>query len=295
MRLMVTGRPNEKADLKILAALIILLILAPGYGKLPAGDTATFFDNGPFLAQNGLDRLELLQGFPAHRVAAGQTLYQISRLYHVSVKQLAELNQLQNPARIYSGRKLYLPAADPADPRLWRYTVENTVSLAALCGKYGLTWEQFHRLNPRVKAPLLPGTRLFLPRRIQPRSIHKPTPAFGRPVRGRITSRFGWRWGRMHYGLDLAAPTGTPVLAAAAGRVVFSGWQGGYGLLVKLQHGDYRTYYGHLSKSLVRTGQIVAKGTLIGRVGATGNARGSHLHFEVEKRGQKLNPSHYLK
>jgi murein DD-endopeptidase MepM/ murein hydrolase activator NlpD len=295
MRLMVTGRLNQKADLKILAALIILLILAPGYGKLPAGDAATFFDNGPLLAQSGLDRLQLLKGFPAHRVAAGQTLYQISRFYHVSIKQLAELNQLQNPARIYSGRKLYLPAADPADPGLLRYTVENTVSVAALCGKYGLTREQFRRLNPGVEAPLLPGTKLLLPKRIPPRSIQKPAPAFGRPVRGRISSRFGWRWGRMHYGLDLAAPAGTPVLAAAGGRVIFSGWQDGYGLLVKLQHGDYRTYYGHLSRSLVRPGQVVAKGALIGRVGATGNARGSHLHFEVEKRGQKVNPSEYIK
>ncbi len=129
----------------------------------------------------------------------------------------------------------------------------------------------------------------------------KPTPPkfatgkFGRPVYGNLTSRFGYRWGRMHTGIDLAAPIGTPVYASDGGKVIFAGWEGAYGYLIKIVHdNEYTTYYGHLSKMSVKSGQRVAKGELIGNVGNTGRSTGPHLHFEVRKNGTPVNPLDFL-
>jgi len=111
-----------------------------------------------------------------------------------------------------------------------------------------------------------------------------------------LTSRFGWRYRRHHDGIDLAAPHGTPIYAARAGRVVFAGWYYGYGRTVILDHGNgLQTLYGHASSLLVREGQQVERGQLIARVGCTGSCTGSHLHFEVRLRGRAVNPLGYLR
>lgn len=115
------------------------------------------------------------------------------------------------------------------------------------------------------------------------------------PVDGaRLTSPFGPRGGGMHWGVDLAAPEGRPVRAAAAGKVVFAGWNGAYGLLIILEHSGFRTYYAHNSALLVAKNQQVAAGEIIAAVGRTGRATGSHLHFELEIHGRKVNPLPYL-
>ncbi|NEQ29006.1 MAG: M23 family metallopeptidase, partial [Microcoleus sp. SIO2G3] len=113
------------------------------------------------------------------------------------------------------------------------------------------------------------------------------------PARGVITSNYGWRWGRMHRGIDIGAPTGTPVSAAASGEVVFAGWNsGGYGNMVDIRHPDgSMTRYAHNSRILVRRGQQVEQGQQISAVGSTGNSTGPHLHFEVHPQGQgAVNP-----
>jgi len=123
--------------------------------------------------------------------------------------------------------------------------------------------------------------------------------AFGgfiRPSRGRITSRFGYRWGRMHEGVDIAAPTGTPIYAAASGKVIYAGWKSGYGKCVILKHGDgYHTVYGHASKIYVSIGEYVDRGQKIAAVGSTGRSTGPHLHFEVRKNGVPKNPLKYIR
>lgn len=120
--------------------------------------------------------------------------------------------------------------------------------------------------------------------------------AFIRPSRGSITSYFGRRWGRMHEGVDIGAPTGTPIHAADAGKVVYSGWMSGYGKVIMIEHGNgYRTVYGHASKLYVSEGTRVSKGQLIAAVGSTGRSTGPHLHFEVRKNGVPQNPLKYIK
>ncbi|ETW92408.1 MAG: hypothetical protein ETSY1_43750 [Candidatus Entotheonella factor] len=116
------------------------------------------------------------------------------------------------------------------------------------------------------------------------------------PLRtGRLTSRFGPRRRTCHDGIDIAAPLGTPVRAAADGRVVFSGRRRGYGNLVIIQHNQiYRTAYAHLRTRKVRRGQRVRQGKVLATVGRSGRATGPHLHFEVRVRNQARAPIFYL-
>ncbi|TVQ64959.1 MAG: M23 family metallopeptidase, partial [Spirulina sp. DLM2.Bin59] len=112
-----------------------------------------------------------------------------------------------------------------------------------------------------------------------------------------LTSGYGPRWGRMHRGIDIAAPTGTPIYAAAAGEVISAGWNnGGYGNWVRIRHADGSiTLYAHHSRVLVRTGDRVEQGQKIALMGSTGFSTGPHLHFEVHPAGRgAVNPMAFL-
>lgn len=116
-----------------------------------------------------------------------------------------------------------------------------------------------------------------------------------RPVSGVLTSRYGYRWGRTHTGIDIGAPTGTSIKAASSGTVTFAGWKGSLGNLVVISHGNgIQTYYGHCSKLLVSSGQKVSAGQVIAKVGSTGRSTGSHLHFEIRVNGASINPQGYI-
>jgi murein DD-endopeptidase MepM/ murein hydrolase activator NlpD len=115
------------------------------------------------------------------------------------------------------------------------------------------------------------------------------------PVSGPITSPFGWRWGRMHQGIDIGVPSGTPIKAAASGTILYCGWEEGYGNLVVIDHGgNIATAYGHQSSIAVTCGQHVDQGQTIGYVGCTGHCTGPHLHFEVRVDGNPVDPMGYL-
>lgn len=115
------------------------------------------------------------------------------------------------------------------------------------------------------------------------------------PVRGRVTSEFGPRWGRMHQGMDIAAPTGTPIVASKAGRVTFAGQQGGYGTIVILDHGGgFSTVYPHQSRLAATRGDSVDQGEVIGYVGCSGSCTGPHVHFETRVGGTAQNPRRFL-
>jgi len=115
------------------------------------------------------------------------------------------------------------------------------------------------------------------------------------PTNGSFTSPFGMRWGRLHAGVDIAAPIGTPIRAADSGRVAIAGPTGGYGNYTCIQHGgNLSTCYGHQSRIGVSVGASVRQGQVIGAVGNTGNSTGPHLHFEVRVGGSPVNPMGYL-
>ena len=119
-----------------------------------------------------------------------------------------------------------------------------------------------------------------------------------KPISGTISSRFGSmsrvRSGA-HTGLDIAAPYGTRIKAAASGKVVFAGYKGAYGKMIAIDHGNgVMTYYGHCSSLMASVGQKVSQGTVIAAVGSTGNSTGNHLHLEIRVNGVAYNPQNYL-
>jgi murein DD-endopeptidase MepM/ murein hydrolase activator NlpD len=140
-----------------------------------------------------------------------------------------------------------------------------------------------HQVRPTLR-PLLPdgdGSR--------------GSPRFSWPVDGEVTSGFGPRNGRFHDGIDIAAPRGTPVFAAADGQVIFSDVLRGYGKVVIVRHtGGYLTLYAHNAVNQVQEGQRVRRGTRVATVGQSGRVTGAHLHFEVRKDNRARDPLRYL-
>ncbi|MBD2040543.1 peptidoglycan DD-metalloendopeptidase family protein [Microcoleus sp. FACHB-672] len=149
-------------------------------------------------------------------------------------------------------------------------------------------------MNPLMNSPQLPP--LNSPDTYLPKS-----PAYFNgynwPAQGVLTSGYGWRWGRMHAGIDIAGAIGTPIMAAASGVVTYAGWdEGGYGNLVEIKHPDgSMTRYAHNDRILVRQGQQVEQGEQISEMGSTGFSTGPHLHFEIHQPGGGAeNPMAYL-
>ncbi len=203
-------------------------------------------------------------------------------------------------------------------PGTW-YTVERGDTPVSIAKRAGIPLDDLLELNGlHQNDQLEPGRPLFLygnPKSVpktdapaEPVRAQEPSPATkvadqGKPAplrwpvaAPRVTSRFGTRWGRPHEGIDMMAPIGTPVLAAAEGNVIYAGDQvRGYGNMVVLKHGDgLVTVYAHNSRLLVRAGDSVTVGQEIARVGDTGRSTAPHLHFEVRRRDVPVDPIPFL-
>ncbi len=177
-----------------------------------------------------------------HYVQKGETLWQISRKYQVSVQSIASANQISESRKLNVGQRLAIP---------------------------------------------------------EPRSSSISSRSFIWPLNGHITSQFGIRTLRgrrdYHTGIDIDASTGALIKAVESGKVSFSGYINGYGNVVIIDHaGGYSTVYAHSASNLVKEGQNVKKGDIICKLGSTGNATGSHLHFEIRENGRPVNPLNYL-
>lgn len=212
-----------------------------------------------YLTQLKKAQERLVQKAPAfalqHTVLPGESLTAVAKKYGVSVTAIAAANSLENPDLIFPGQILDIPVADAAE----------------------------------AAAPAA-ATRVIASRSGDRRESLG-TPAFIWPVSGSITSGFGPRWGGFHYGLDLAAPAGTPVKAIFAGTVTVAGWVGSYGYMVCIDHGNgWESVYGHNARLYVTVGQEVQKGQTIAAVGRTGNATGPHVHLETIYLGRHKNP-----
>jgi murein DD-endopeptidase MepM/ murein hydrolase activator NlpD len=204
---------------------------------------------------------------PEHVMRPGENLYRLSRYYGVSVDEIKRANHIRDVTEIRIGTKLVIPgAAKPPPPASLAYV-------------------------PRAdRAPRgSRSSRRALARR-------ETDLDFSWPVRGRLSSRFGWRRGRHHDGIDIPAKSGTPVQAAEAGRVIHSGkGLGDYGKVVIVKHaGRYSTVYAHNRRNRVRKGEFVEKGQVIAEVGKTGNASGNHVHFELRRDRRPEDPLLYL-
>lgn len=237
-----------------------------------------------------------------HVIQSGETLWDIARMYDIDVDTIVAANDWVDANRLRIGDKLTILTVRGA-----LHTVQRGESLWDISRTYGVSIDEIAVTNS-ISDPsrLQIQTRLVIPgAQAQAAALRRDAVVstdgrlvrnFEWPLRGRISSRYGLRWGRTHHGLDVAVPVGTPIRAAAGGIVTFSGAQGGYGNIVIIDHGNgVETRYAHNSRNAVSRGQRVQRGALIAYSGNTGNSTGPHLHFEIRLRGQSVNPETYLK
>lgn len=190
---------------------------------------------------------------------------------------------------LYPGRAVKLTAF----PRFIRHYLVDSVSYSLLPDYSAIDVGALVPSDPAPQPPAQDEAGAAFPH--EPQGASAPaTIGYVWPMRGTITSKFGQRRGRLHAGIDIAAPTGTPIVAVRAGRVAKAGTVGGYGTAVYLDHGGVLTRYGHFSRLNVRVGQQVAQGQQIGACGATGKATGPHLHFEVRPGDSPTDPLRVL-
>lgn len=203
-----------------------------------------------------------------HVVQRGETVYRIAKTYGLEPSELMQVNGLSDPRALQPGMELFIPGAPRAleVPALPPGVVEPLPS------------------NPVARTTAIasfpPGGKMHWP-------LQKGL--------GVLRQGFGVKQGRRHDGIDIAAPEGTPVLAAAAGEVVYTGRQSGYGVIVILRHApSLLTVYAHNSAVLVKEGDRVTVGTPIARVGQSGRTTGPHLHFEVREGTKPRDPLLFL-
>lgn len=230
-------------------------------GQLLTGCAGPLFSGpGPFHIFQLRERAEGTY----HRVERGETLWRISKNYGVPLEDVVRLNRIRDSSRIKAGQVIRIPgkreqrAAAVTYPRHERQREKPSVLRAG---------------DVRTAAK---GDFIW-------------------PLEGKLSSYFGKREGGLHSGIDIAARQGKEIRASRGGTVCFAGVMRGYGNIIIIDHGDgYSTVYAHNRVNLVKENDRVRQGDVIGQVGATGRARGSHLHFEIRKGIEAVNPLFYL-
>lgn len=257
-----------------------------------------------------------------HIVQSGETFSEIAGSYGISQNQLRTSNPTTVPEKLHIGQELILTASAPVLTVQTIETAEYDQSISYTI-KYENT-EAKYKGEQSVKNKGIDGRKKVVAKIVRNNGIEvkrtelssviavEPvaqvilmgtrklpllvgTGTYINPSRGLITSRFGTRWGRLHEGIDIGVPIGSSVKAADGGTVIFSGRDGGYGNVIRINHGGNRvTVYAHCSKLLVKGGQKVFQGQHIANSGNTGSSTGPHLHFEIRVNGRPVNPSKYL-
>jgi murein DD-endopeptidase MepM/ murein hydrolase activator NlpD len=239
-------------------------------------------------------------GFRRHTLAAGETLSSVTSRYGISITALVGANpDLSSLDRLPVGVELLIP---PGEGLL--VGLEYGMDLMDLLAAHGADPIAVARAN-QIRSPfdLQPGMLLFLPG-VEPTAalerlaaVRELENTYVWPLHGRLTSYFGRRnlglgTSTFHRGLDIAAPTGSTIVAARSGTVTFAGWSTqGYGNLVKIRHaGGAESWYAHASRILVRVGQSISQGEPIALVGSTGISTGPHLHLEIHVAGRAIDP-----
>jgi lipoprotein NlpD len=195
-----------------------------------------------------------------HTVKPGENLYRIGKAYDVPYMELARVNSLKDPAQIRIGQRIFIPGATQPVPVELVTPLESPMRLP-------------DALDPHESAE----TGLIW------------------PLNGVINSTFGPRGASFHDGIDISAPEGTPIFAIERGEVIYSDQLRGYGNIVIIRHsGDMMSVYAHNQVNLVRVGEQIDRGAVIGKVGSTGRVTGPHLHFEIRKNNAVRDPLRYL-
>jgi len=303
---------EKTASLTFAAALFASLTVPAVHGILSIGsDEAEMGVGMPFNEAPGSDLpagLGTVEGLPdpeqlptpkpiaysVYKIAKGDTIGDIAERYKLKQDTLLSCNKIKNSRLIQIGQELKIPNQDGIIR-----TVAKGETIAALAEKYEIEPEGIRIANGLPNGEPAAGETIFLPaarmERIDLQEINGDL--FIWPVRGYISSRYGWRTSpftgarQFHSGLDIAAPLGTPIKAAMAGKVTATGYDVASGNYVVIaHHSGYRTLYGHMDVIRVNPGQYVTTGQRIGDVGSTGLSTGTHVHFTVFKNGATTNP-----
>lgn len=244
-----------------------------------------------------------------YKVKPGDTLTQIAEEHDADIEELIHMNKIRNPQLIGIGLELKIPVDR-------KHVVRQEDTVTAIAKKWGVSEASIKEENPSLTSAadiLYAGQILNIP---EPEETWPPSFSpekstvsiasvdaassgrFAWPVTGEVTSRFGARWGSFHRGVDIwnQKESRTPIVAAQAGEVAFSGWDRGYGNKVVLSHGaGWSTHYAHLSKRSAPEGTWLEQGDVLGYMGVTGDTTGYHLHFEIRMNGRAVDPLRYLK
>jgi len=240
--------------------------------------------------------------YPTHVAAAELTAAAIPVLRSGSVEQLrddvAQMPRQSTPQSVLVAQSSSPRTAVPVNhstPSSLQFGSESSVSIDVAQPKTR-TFKSVATASPNVGNSGSDGDMDSLEDRY-PTKSGDTTLGFIWPAEGKLSSKFGRRWGRMHKGIDIAGPVGTPINAAADGTVVVASWHsGGYGNLVEIRHSDRTTtLYAHNSQLSVTVGQTVRQGQQVARMGNTGRSTGPHLHFEIRPSGGRaVNPIAFL-
>ncbi|AKF82315.1 peptidoglycan-binding protein [Myxococcus fulvus 124B02] len=253
-------------------------------GEAPPPKSGAF----PFALRSSHDEPELVA--VRHRVAAGETVYRIAKTYGLTVDELKSANGIKDVRSLAVGQELTIPGVERRVP------VEAPEALAAEADPEPVRTSV--ETPPRRGGPVV-ARREEPPRRPVSRPGARPRLAtqgmIDWPLKGVLYGRFGKKGREPHDGIDLAAPSGTPVKTAQEGTVLYAGEQRGYGNIVIVEHENRLiTLYAHNRDLRVRTGQKVRRSQVIATVGESGKTSGPHLHFELRLDGKPVDPLDYL-
>jgi len=229
-----------------------------------------------------------------HQVQSNETLYSISVKYNVSISTILDWNPNLSPNNLKIGQVILIP-----QPEGYLYEVKKGDNLTYIAKLFFTSVSDIVEANNLDSTTIFVNQKLFIPKSVVGKGFNNERNIIW-PVYGTISSLYGWRVHPItkeysfHKGIDLAAPTGTPVFCVEAGKVKFVGVNGGYGLMVEIESSKDSYVYGHLSQINVYENQYVEKGEMIARVGNTGLSTGPHLHFEVKKADTSYDPLVFL-
>lgn len=284
------------------------------------------FSDGKFPVKNFYDKQTAVnyliskQKSATYKVQPGETLWDVAVKNGLTEKDVLEANPTLKPELLQIDQEIFLPqkgiltvvttelATDqeeiPFQTKIsWSDSIlsgKSKVIKNGLSGSKQITYRKILHNGQEVDKVTLSEEIIKQPvEKIIQRGTQKPAVSrngrFLWPTKGSISSRFGWRWGRMHTGIDIAAPLGQAVIAVSSGKVIYSGWKSGYGQAIDIKHPNgLVTRYAHLSQANAAAGQQVKQGQVIGKVGATGRVTGPNLHFEVRKNGNAVDPLQFL-
>jgi murein DD-endopeptidase MepM/ murein hydrolase activator NlpD len=234
-------------------------------------------------------------GYTSYKVVRGDVIGRIANNHGLSQSTIISVNEIENSRLLQINKVLRIPNQDGI-----LYTVKKGDTLSAIASKHSVDIEAIKIANELLSDTVMLNARLFIPGAKLDQAVMGEINGdlFQWPVRGRITSNYGYRpnpFGggprEFHSGMDIAVAHGTPIKAAMSGRVTTVSYNNVYGNYVVItHHSNYRTMYGHMSAVKVKVGTNVVTGQQIGNVGSTGRSTGPHVHFTVYKNGVTTNP-----